>query len=232
VRRSGAASLGSIGIITPYSEQLQLLRAEMRRVVSTAGSLDIEYNTVDGFQGKEKDIIIISTVRGNDSGSIGFLSDTRRMNVALTRARVGLFVVGNASTLGQNNQIWKAFIEHAYSHHALIPCDTASVDIRTAIERCRGAVNNNNNNNNNNDNSNNNNNSSSNNNNNNNNNNSESVVNAYQFSSSEIAGIMNRQKKRKEAAVVHSKVPETATAMSKRPKVEEVPLEDGEVVEV
>jgi hypothetical protein len=98
-----------------------------------------------------------------------------------------------------------------YAHHALIPCDTASVDTRTAIGRCRGAVNNNNNNN---------------------NNNSESVVNAYQFSSSEIAGIMNRQKKRKEAAVVHSKVPETATAMSKRPKVEEVPLEDGEVVEV
>ena len=59
----------------------------------------ITVNTVDGFQGQERDIIIISLVRANGDGSIGFLSDIRRMNVAITRARMKLFILGNAETL-------------------------------------------------------------------------------------------------------------------------------------
>ena len=135
---------GSIGIITPYSEQQQKLRSEIGRRFpgsqskgGSGGVLDIEVNTVDGFQGKEKDIIIISTVRGNDYGSIGFLSDRRRMNVALTRAKVGLFVVGNAATLSQSNLMWKDFVNHADKQNVLILCENSNVDIAAAIRRRR-----------------------------------------------------------------------------------------------
>ena len=91
-------------------------------MVSGGGMLDIELNTVDAFQGREKDLIIISTVRSNDQGSIGFLSDKRRMNVALTRAKYGLFVVGNASTLRSNTH-WGKFIDHVQSENELIRAD-------------------------------------------------------------------------------------------------------------
>jgi hypothetical protein len=81
--------------------------------------LDIELNTVDAFQGREKDIIIISTVRSNDYGSIGFLSDTRRMNVAITRAKYGLFIIGNAVTLS-NHPYWRQLVEYADSLGSLL----------------------------------------------------------------------------------------------------------------
>ena len=62
----------------------------------------IKINSVDGFQGQEKDVIYISLVRSNDKGKIGFLEDTRRMNVALTRARKKLVIIGDSATLGQH----------------------------------------------------------------------------------------------------------------------------------
>ncbi len=59
----------------------------------------ISVNTVDGFQGQERDVIVISMVRSNDEGQIGFLRDLRRMNVAITRARMKLIILGDASTM-------------------------------------------------------------------------------------------------------------------------------------
>uniref|UniRef100_A0AC35UAT7 AAA_12 domain-containing protein n=1 Tax=Rhabditophanes sp. KR3021 TaxID=114890 RepID=A0AC35UAT7_9BILA len=102
-----------IGIITPYSGQSIYLTRQM----SLSGSLnskvyeEIEIANVDGFQGREKDIIIFSCVRGNEYNGIGFLSDPRRLNVALTRARYGLVIIGNANILSQN-VLWNHLIHH------------------------------------------------------------------------------------------------------------------------
>ena len=67
--------------------------------------------TVDGFQGRERDVIVISLVRDNADGQIGFLRDLRRMNVAMTRARMKLIIVGNAATLS-HHRFYRALAEH------------------------------------------------------------------------------------------------------------------------
>jgi len=86
----------SIGIISPYKAQVKLL-AELVRKLDFGSRVSV--NTVDGFQGQERNIIYISMVRSNDVGEIGFLKDTRRMNVAMTRAKQKLVMVGDSSTL-------------------------------------------------------------------------------------------------------------------------------------
>ena len=89
-----------VGIISPYRAQVQYLRQLIRRreYYKPYRSL-ISVNTVDGFQGQERDIIIISLVRSNEQGQIGFLRDLRRMNVAITRARMKLIIIGDVETL-------------------------------------------------------------------------------------------------------------------------------------
>lgn len=89
-----------VGIISPYKAQVQYLRQLMKRdsFFKPYRQL-ITVNTVDGFQGQERDVILISLVRANEEGQIGFLNDLRRMNVAITRARMKLIILGDASTL-------------------------------------------------------------------------------------------------------------------------------------
>ncbi len=89
-----------VGIISPYRAQVQYLRQLIRKseFFKPFRSL-ISVNTVDGFQGQERDIIVISLVRSNDEGQIGFLRDLRRMNVAITRARMKLIILGDRHTL-------------------------------------------------------------------------------------------------------------------------------------
>ena len=82
---------GAIAVITPYSAQVDLLRELLGE--------SIEVNSIDGFQGREQEVIIISLVRSNTEGQIGFLAETRRMNVALTRARRKLIVIGDSGTV-------------------------------------------------------------------------------------------------------------------------------------
>jgi superfamily I DNA and/or RNA helicase len=101
-----------IGIIAPYVAQISLLtrlfnrdatyRARFKEVLGDHRAMqlaNIEIKTVDGFEGREKEVIVFSTVRNNPGGYIGFLADRRRLNVGLTRAKRGLFVVGNINTL-------------------------------------------------------------------------------------------------------------------------------------
>lgn len=89
-----------VGIISPYRAQVQLLRRNIRKNAFFKPFRHlISVNTVDGFQGQERDVIVISLVRSNDEGQIGFLRDLRRMNVAMTRARMKLFMLGDVATL-------------------------------------------------------------------------------------------------------------------------------------
>ena len=89
-----------VGIISPYRAQVQLLRRmiKKREFFKPYRHL-ISVNTVDGFQGQERDVIILSLVRSNDEGQIGFLRDLRRMNVAITRARMKIIILGSVGTL-------------------------------------------------------------------------------------------------------------------------------------
>jgi hypothetical protein len=161
-RRCGVV-LGSVGVITPYSDQLvELKRALVKSglmapLVSGGGAndnggnsqekstnksdkqetmkssfLDIECNTVDGFQGRERDIIVISAVRANDTGSIGFVADPRRLNVALTRGKHGMFVVGHAQTLSCNEH-WGELMMHAQAVDGFVQVERADKDIREVL---------------------------------------------------------------------------------------------------
>jgi superfamily I DNA and/or RNA helicase len=78
--------------------------------VDAGGGLEI--GTIDGFQGREKEAVVVDLVRSNDDGELGFLTDVRRMNVAITRARRLLLVVGDSATLG-SHPFYEAFLAHA-----------------------------------------------------------------------------------------------------------------------
>lgn len=110
-----------IGIISMYRAQLLELKNKFRTAFGAEILGKIDFNTVDGFQGQEKDIIIVSCVRaGPGVQSIGFLSDSRRLNVAITRARSSLFVLGHASTLARSDALWKRIVEGAQNTSYLL----------------------------------------------------------------------------------------------------------------
>ena len=89
-----------VGVISPYRAQVQYLRSQLKKKEWFKPFRQlITVNTVDGFQGQERDIIVISLVRSNDEGQIGFLRDLRRMNVAITRARMKLIILGDTHTM-------------------------------------------------------------------------------------------------------------------------------------
>lgn len=92
----------SIAIISPYREQVNYI-LEAIRTDSKLNEMNIVVNSIDGFQGQEMDVVYISLVRSNSKNEIGFLKDYRRMNVAMTRAKKQLIVVGDSATIGNNN---------------------------------------------------------------------------------------------------------------------------------
>lgn len=111
VRELQAAGVDSadIGVITPYAAQVRLLRAQLGD--------DVEVNSVDGFQGREKEAIVISLVRANPAGEVGFLAEARRLNVALTRARRKLIIVGDSATVSAD-PVYARLLDYCEHHGA------------------------------------------------------------------------------------------------------------------
>ena len=103
---------GKIGIITPYKSQLRELRSRFAQKYGESVLTFVEFNTTDAFQGRESEVIIFSCVRASFSGGIGFLSDIRRMNVGITRAKSSLWVLGNSQSL-MRGEYWDRLIQNA-----------------------------------------------------------------------------------------------------------------------
>ncbi|KAG5245834.1 hypothetical protein OIU77_019573 [Salix suchowensis] len=116
----------TVGIITPYKLQLKCLQQEFSAVLKSEEGKDIYINTVDAFQGQERDVIIMSCVRASNHG-VGFVADIRRMNVALTRARRALWVMGNATSLVQSDD-WSALVADAKARNCYMNMDSVPKD--------------------------------------------------------------------------------------------------------
>ncbi|KAG7579705.1 P-loop containing nucleoside triphosphate hydrolase [Arabidopsis thaliana x Arabidopsis arenosa] len=124
--KSLGAGKVSVGVITPYKLQLKCLKHEFGNALGQDELKEIYINTVDAFQGQERDVIIMSCVRASGHG-VGFVSDIRRMNVALTRARRALWVMGNASAL-MKSEDWAALITDARGRNCFMEMDSLPLD--------------------------------------------------------------------------------------------------------
>ncbi|KAK9942494.1 hypothetical protein M0R45_008158 [Rubus argutus] len=116
----------SVGVISPYKTQVNAIQERVREYSTgyLAGTdFSLSVRSVDGFQGGEEDVIIISTVRSNGNGSIGFLSNRQRANVVLTRARHCLWILGNGATLSNSDSIWKKLIIDAKNRDCFYNAD-------------------------------------------------------------------------------------------------------------
>ncbi|XP_019172153.1 PREDICTED: probable helicase MAGATAMA 3 isoform X2 [Ipomoea nil] len=104
-----------VGCISPYKAQVFAIQEKLGKKYSSDMESDFSVNvrSVDGFQGGEEDVIIISTVRSNGNGSVGFLSNFQRTNVALTRAKYCLWVLGNGATLMNSGSVWRDLVLHS-----------------------------------------------------------------------------------------------------------------------
>lgn len=117
----GGAKPDQVGVVTPYEGQRAYCINYMQRAGQLRSALykAIEVASVDSFQGREKDFIILSCVRSNDHQGIGFLNDPRRLNVALTRARCGLIIIGNAKVLSKQ-PLWNLLLQHFKKHSVIV----------------------------------------------------------------------------------------------------------------
>ncbi|KAF9267418.1 hypothetical protein L218DRAFT_984944 [Marasmius fiardii PR-910] len=113
-----------IGVVSMYRAQVLEIREAFYQRFGRDIVEEVDFHTVDGFQGQEKDVIILSCVRaGPGVTSVGFLADVRRMNVAITRARSSLFILGNAPTLERSNEVWRNIVQDARSRNTLTDAD-------------------------------------------------------------------------------------------------------------
>ncbi len=104
-----------IAVISPYEDQVDRISREVDEKY-------LEIDTVDGFQGREKEVVILSLVRSNETGNIGFLKDVRRLNVSLTRAKRKLVVIGDSATVGYH-ETYSRLINYIYENGEIIPAE-------------------------------------------------------------------------------------------------------------
>uniref|UniRef100_A0A0D9ZPQ7 UvrD-like helicase ATP-binding domain-containing protein n=1 Tax=Oryza glumipatula TaxID=40148 RepID=A0A0D9ZPQ7_9ORYZ len=123
----------SVGIICPYAAQVEAIQSGID--ANALRPLDVRVNSVDGFQGSEEDIIILSTVRSNSTGSIGFLSNRRRANVALTRARHCLWILGDAATLLGSGSVWGELVRDAVDRRCFYDWDDGGAGLLGVARR-------------------------------------------------------------------------------------------------
>lgn len=123
---------GDIGVVTPYNGQVLMIADELARLLKDD---KIEVDTVDSFQGREKDVMILSAVRSNAASDLGFVSDVRRLNVSITRARRGLIIIGNSACLARD-PTWRALIEHYEANGLLV----TGPDIDTLVPLARAGA--------------------------------------------------------------------------------------------
>ncbi|KAJ4710301.1 UvrD-like Helicase, ATP-binding domain, P-loop containing nucleoside triphosphate hydrolase [Melia azedarach] len=120
---SGSKQKISIGIVSPYSAQVATIQEKLRSKYENKDGFSVKVKSIDGFQGGEEDIIIMSAVRSNSGGSIGFLTKPQRVNVALTRARHCLWILGNERTLTRTESVWETLVHDAKARHCFFNAD-------------------------------------------------------------------------------------------------------------
>ncbi|RLM78992.1 hypothetical protein C2845_PM12G23480 [Panicum miliaceum] len=102
-----------VGVVSPYKGQVRAIQEKLAGAYATHEGFSVKVRSVDGFQGAEEDVIIFSAVRSNTAGKIGFLADINRTNVALTRAKHCLWILGDAKTLASGKTIWRQIVADA-----------------------------------------------------------------------------------------------------------------------
>lgn len=132
-------STSKVSIITPYAQQAALLRRAFSQSLGYEYHQSIEVNTVDSFQGREANIVIFSCVRAAGSKGIGFLSDVRRMNVALTRAKHFLFVIARCDSICVN-PYWDQLVKDARNNQAVVSVPRSFVDSEDPLSQLQTEV--------------------------------------------------------------------------------------------
>ncbi|KAJ4710310.1 p-loop nucleoside triphosphate hydrolase superfamily protein [Melia azedarach] len=120
---NGSKQKISIGIVSPYNAQVATIQEKLGSKYENKDGFSVKVKSIDGFQGGEEDIIIMSTVRSNSGGSIGFVSKPQRVNVALTRARHCLWILGNEATLTRTESVWETLIRDAKARQCFFNAD-------------------------------------------------------------------------------------------------------------
>ncbi|XP_050210760.1 uncharacterized protein LOC126661049 [Mercurialis annua] len=131
---SGSNEKLTVGVISPYAAQVIAIQDKLGKRYEDNSGFSLKVRSVDGFQGGEEDVIIISTVRANRGGAIGFLSNLQRINVALTRARYCLWILGNERTLINSDSTWTKLIIDAKQRQCFFNADDDKELAKTILE--------------------------------------------------------------------------------------------------